>query len=205
MKTAQLSGSLRTNVGKTDAKALRDAERVPAVLYGTGEQVHFSVKRNDINKIVFSPDVYKIELDIEGKKANAIIRELQQHPVKDTIQHVDFYEVTDKKPIKIGLPVRLVGSARGVMAGGRMLQVYRKLSLVGLAKELPEAIEINVSDLRIGQSVRVKDVTIPGVTILDAANSVIVSIKKSRTSVSDDADDDDDTDTDTEVTVEAEA
>lgn len=192
MKTAQLSGSLRTNVGKTDAKALRVAERVPAVLYGTGEQVHFSVKRNDINKIVFSPDVFKIELDIEGKKANAIIRDLQQHPVKDTIQHIDFYEVTDKKAIKIGLPVRLVGNARGVMAGGRLLQVYRKLTLIGLAKELPEAIEIDITALRIGQNIRVKDLVIPGVTIVDAGSSVIVSIKKSRTSTDDSKDEEED-------------
>lgn len=190
MKTAQLSGSLRTNVGKTDATALRNAERVPAVLYGTGEQTHFSVKKNDIDKIVFSPDVYKVELDIEGKKASAIIRELQQHPVKDTIQHVDFFEVTEKKPIKIGLPVVLTGNARGVMAGGRLLQVFRKLSLFGLAKDLPDTITIDITNLRIGQSIRVKDVEIPGVKILDPANSVIVSIKKSRTSTDDSSDDD---------------
>jgi large subunit ribosomal protein L25 len=188
MKKAQLSGSARANVGKKDAKALRNEGLVPAVLYGTGEQTHFAVKVNDINKIVFSPDVYNVELDIDGKKANAIIRELQQHPVKDTIQHVDFYEVTDKKPVKIGLPVRLEGNARGVLAGGKLLQVYRKLNVFGIAKDLPEAIIVNISDLRIGQSIRVKDVQLEGVTVLDAANSVIVSIKKSRNSVDDSGD-----------------
>ncbi|MCO5259023.1 MAG: 50S ribosomal protein L25 [Crocinitomicaceae bacterium] len=189
MKTAQLSGSSRANVGKKDANALRNQGLVPAVLYGTGEQTHFSVKENDINKIVFSPDVYKVELDIDGKKHSAIIRELQQHPVKDTIQHVDFYEVTDKKPIKIGLPVRLEGSARGVLAGGRLLQVFRKLRVFGLAKDLPDAIVVNITDLRIGQSIRVKNVEIPNVTVLDPANAVVVSIKKSRNSVDDSADD----------------
>ena len=109
MKTAQLSGSLRVNVGKKDATALRNAGRVPCVLYGTGEQTHFHVKLNDIEKIVLSPEVYQVELDVEGKKARGIIRELQQHPVTDRIRHVDFLEITDSKPVTVGLPVRLTG------------------------------------------------------------------------------------------------
>lgn len=191
MKTAQLSGSSRANVGKKDAAAIRREGRVPAVLYGTGEQTHFSVKAIDIEKIVFSPDVYKIDLDIDGKKASAIIRELQQHPTKDTVQHVDFLEVTDKKPIKIGLPVRLEGSSRGVMAGGKLLQVFRKLNVVGLAQDLPEAIVLNIAPLRIGHAIRIKDVQLPGVTVLDPANAVIVSVKRARGSVDDSSDDDD--------------
>jgi len=180
MKKAQLSGSVRSNVGKKDAKALRIANLVPCVLYGTGEQVHFSVKKNDIEKIVFSPEVYLVELDIQGRKAEAIIRELQQHPVKDTVQHVDFLEVTAKKPIRIGLPIRLEGKSRGVMNGGRLMQVFRKLNVFGLAKDLPEAIVLDVTDLRIGQSVRIKDITIPGIEVLDPANSVVVSVKMAR-------------------------
>ena len=191
MKTAQLSGSLRANVGKKDAAALRNAGQVPCVLYGTGEQVSFSVKAIDIEKIVFSPDVYLIELDIDGKKVNAIIRELQQHPVKDTIQHVDFLQVTEDKPVRLGLPVRLVGSSRGVMAGGKLLQVFRKLNVVGLAKDFPEVIEVNISPLRMGQSVRVKQIEIPGVTILDPANAVVVSVKRARGAVDDSSDDED--------------
>lgn len=190
MKTAQLSGSLRTNVGKKDAAAIRREERVPAVLYGTGVQTHFSVKKIDIEKIVFSPDVYMIELDVEGKKAKAIIRELQQHPIKDTIQHVDFLEVVEDKPVKVGLPVRLEGSSRGVMAGGKLLQVFRKLNVVGLAKDLPDAIVLNIAPLRIGHSIRIKNVELPGVTILDPANAVIVSVKRARGSVDDSSDDD---------------
>lgn len=191
MKTAQLSGSLRANVGKKDAAALRNAGQVPCVLYGTGEQVSFSVKKIDIEKIVFSPDVYLIELDIDGKKVNAIIRELQQHPVKDSIQHVDFLQVTEDKPVRLGLPVRLVGSSRGVMAGGKLLQVFRKLNVVGLAKDFPEVIEVNISPLRMGQSVRVKQIEIPGVTILDPANAVVVSVKRARGAVDDSSDDED--------------
>lgn len=180
MIKAQLSGSVRANVGKKDSKALRNANLVPCVLYGTGEQVHFSVKKNDIEKIVFSPEVYLVDLDVEGRKAQAIIRELQQHPVKDTVQHVDFLEVTATKPIRIGLPIRVTGKSRGVMNGGRLMQVFRKLNVLGLAKDLPDAITLDISPLRIGHSFRVKDITIPGVEILDPANSVVVSVKMAR-------------------------
>jgi len=190
MKTAQLSGLLRANVGKKDASALRKEDRVPGVLYGMGTQTHFSVKKTDIEKIVFSPHVYKIELDIEGKKAHAVIRELQQHPVKDTIQHVDFLELSDTKALKIGLPVQLEGSSRGVMAGGKLMQVFRRLQVVGLPNDLPEAIVLDISPLRIGQSIRVKDVQLPGVKVLDPANAVIVSVKRARGSVDDSQDED---------------
>ena len=180
MKTAQLSGSIRTNVGKKDAAAVRNAGMVPCVLYGLGEQTHFSVKRNDIEKIVFSPDVYQVELDIEGKKASAIIRELQQHPMKDTIQHVDFLELSDKKPVRIGLPVKLTGSSKGVMAGGRLMQVFRRLNVVGLPQDLPNDITLDISNLKIGKSIRVSAINIPGVTFLDPANAVVVSVKMAR-------------------------
>lgn len=183
MKTAQLSGSLRTNVGKKDAAATRNAGLVPCVLYGTGEQTHFAVKRVDLEKIIFSPEVYQVELNIDGKKASAIVRELQQHPMKDTIQHVDFLQTTDDKVIKIGLPVRLTGSSRGVMAGGRLQQVFRNLTCVGLAKDLPDAITLDISKLRIGHAIRVKDIAIDGVKFLDPANAVVVSVKMARGAV----------------------
>jgi len=192
MKTAQLSGSLRSNVGKKDATALRNAELVPCVLYGQGEQTHFAVKRNDIDKIVFSPEVYLVELEIEGKKAKGIIRELQQHPTKDTIQHVDFLELNDTKPVSVGLPVRVIGSSKGVMAGGKLMQTFRRLNCVGLAKDLPEAITLDVSKLKIGKSVRVGQIEIPGVKFLDPANAVVVSVKMARGAVKPADDDEDD-------------
>jgi large subunit ribosomal protein L25 len=195
MKTAQLSGSRRSNVGKKDAAALRNAELVPCVLYGQGEQTHFAVKRNDINKIVFSPEVYLVELEIEGKKAKGIIRELQQHATKDTIQHVDFLELNDTKPVRIGLPVRVKGSSKGVMAGGKLMQTFRRLNCVGLAKDLPDAITLDITKLKIGKSVRVGEINIPGVKFLDPANAVVVSVKMARgaTKPADDDEDDDGT------------
>jgi len=180
MKTAQLSGSLRANVGKKDAKALRNEGLVPCVLYGQGEQTHFSVKQVQMEKIVFSPDVYRIELDLDGKKASAIIREIQQHPTKDTVQHVDFLELNDAKEVRIKLPVRLTGSSRGVMAGGKLMQVFRHLHCQGLPSALPEDIKIDISPLRIGHSVRVSNINLEGVKILDPSNAVVVAVKMAR-------------------------
>jgi len=192
MKTAQLSGSVRSNVGKKDAAEARRAGLVPCVLYGQGEQTHFAVKRIDIEKIVFSPEVYQVELDIEGKKANGIIRELQQHPTKGTVLHVDFLELSAAKPVRVGLPVRLTGSSKGVMAGGKLMQVFRRLNCVGLPQDLPEAIVLDITKLKIGKSIRVGAIDIPGVKFLDPANAVVVSVKMARGAVKPADDDDDD-------------
>ena len=180
MKVAQLSGSLRTNVGKKDARALRMEDRVPCVLYGQGSQTHFSVKKIDMERLVFTPDVFQVELDIDGKKASAIIQDLQQDPVKDTIRHVDFFELDEKKPVKVGLPVRVTGNSRGVMAGGKLAQVFRRLTVVGLPKDLPEEVTIDITKLRIGQSVRVNQIEANGLTFLEPANAVVVAVRMAR-------------------------
>ena len=186
MKKAQLSGSLRANVGKKDAAALRVDNRVPCVLYGQGEQTHFSVKRVELDKIIFSPDVYQVELDIEGKKSLGIVREVQQHPVKDTLHHVDFYELNESKKVRVDLPVRTEGAAKGVLNGGKLNLAFRTLSCYGLPGDLPDAITLDISPIRIGQSIRVSEVSIAGVTILDPANAVVLGVKISRGAVDED-------------------
>lgn len=182
MKVSQLSGSLRSNVGKKDAKATRDAGMVPCVLYGQGTQTHFAVKDIAIEKLVFNPDVFQVELDIEGTKATAIIQELQQNPITDKVTHIDFLQLDPKKPVKIALPVRLTGASRGVLAGGKLLQVYRRLKVVALPGDLPEAIVVDITKLRIGQSIRVGDLETqtPGVKFVDAKSAVVVSVKMAR-------------------------
>ena len=185
MKKAQLSGSLRANVGKKDAASLRGESRVPCVLYGQGEQTHFSVKRVELDKIIFSPEVYQVELDIEGKKAVGIVREVQQHPVKDTLQQVDFYELNDSKKVRVDLPVRTKGAAKGVLNGGKLNMAFRTLSCFGLPGDLPDAITLNIAPIRIGQSIRVSEVNIPGVTILDPASAVVLGVKISRGALDD--------------------
>jgi large subunit ribosomal protein L25 len=183
MKKAQLSGSVRANVGKKDAALTRNSGLVPCVVYGSGEQTHFSVKDIDIERIVFSPDVYQVELDIEGKKVTGVIRELQQHPLTGKVQHVDFLQLEDNRPVRVELPVRIVGSAKGVMSGGKLMQAYRRLRVVGLPAALPESITLNVSSLKIGKSIRVGNINIPGVTILDPHASVVVSVRMARGAV----------------------
>lgn len=180
MKVAPLSGSLRANVGKKDAKAMRNAGLVPCVLYGQGSQTHFSIKDIAIEKLVFNPDVFQIELDIEGKKTNAIIQDLQQDPITDKVLHVDFLELDAKKPVKVALPVRLTGASRGVLAGGKLMQVFRRLKVVALPGELPEAIIIDITKLRIGQSIRVGDLETSGLKFVDAKTAVVVSVKMAR-------------------------
>ena len=180
MKKAQLSGSVRASVGKKDNSALRSAGKVPCVLYGSGEQTHFSVRSVDIEKLIFSPDVYQVELDIDGKKAMAIIQDKQMHPVKDKPVHVDFLELNDKKPVKVSLPVRTTGAAPGVMNGGKLRQPYRMLRVIGLPGSLPEAITIDISKLRIGNSIRISDLDIEGMEFREPANAVVLGVKMSR-------------------------
>jgi large subunit ribosomal protein L25 len=180
MKKAQLSGSLRASVGKKDAKAVRNAGGVPCVLYGTGEQTHFSVRSVDMEKIIFSPDVFQIEIDLDGTKKVAIIQEKQMHPVTDKPRHIDFLELDDKKEVKVSLPVRTTGSAIGVMNGGRLRQNYRMLKLYGLPGNLPEAVELDVTEMRIGSSIRIKDLNLNDVTILEPAEAVVVGVKMAR-------------------------
>ena len=191
MKKAQLSGSLRANVGKKDTSALRNEGRVPCVLYGQGEQIHFSVRAVDVEKLIFSPDVFQVELDIEGaKKTVAIIQDKQMHPVRDTALHVDFLELDDKKPVKVSLPLLTTGAPIGVMNGGKLRQPYRTLRVTGLPGDLPESITLDVADLRIGQSLRVSDISIDGVTFREPASAVVLGVKMARGAVDDDLEED---------------
>jgi len=180
MKVVSLSGSPRENVGKKDAKALRSAGLVPCVLYGSGEQVHFSAEAVQVDKLIYTPEVYKVDLDINGRKSQAIIQEVQQNPLTDDIIHVDFLELDENKPVKISLPVRIKGIAPGVTSGGKLQQVFRKLKLAGLPKDMPADITLDISKLEIGDAIRVKHIEIPGVQLLDPANAVVVSVKMAR-------------------------
>lgn len=180
MKKVSLSGSLRENVGKKDAKAVRNAGNVPAVVYGKGEQTHFSIKHTDLEKIVYNKDVFNVEIDVDGKKFSTIIQELQQHPVTDKITHVDFLELEDNKKVKVNIPVVIEGRSPGVMAGGRLQQVFRKLTAYAFPADLPEVIKVDISKLKIGGSVRVHELETENVQLLNAHNAVVVSVKMAR-------------------------
>jgi len=189
MKEVSLSGALRTHVGKKDAKAVRKEGRVPCVIYGSGEQHHFSVKHVDMEKLIYTPNVYMINLDIEGKAVKSIIQDIQYHPVTDRIVHVDFIELADDKKVKMNIPVNLVGRAPGVLNGGKLQQIYRKLKVVGYPKDMPDTIEVDINALKIGMAVRVRDISVDGIELLNAPSAVVCSVKMARGAVN--ADDDD--------------
>ena len=183
MKTVSLSGSLRENVGKKDAKKNRRAGKVPCVLYGGKEQLHFVVDEKPLKKIVFTPEVYLISLDIEGKTHHTILQDAQYHPVTDNFLHVDFLEILPDKPVTIAVPVKAEGTPTGVLKGGRFINKMRKLKIKALAKDLPDFIPINTDKLDIGDSVKVMDIKMDNVTFLDSLNSVIVGVRTARTVV----------------------
>lgn len=180
MKVAKLSGSLRENVGKKSAKALRSSNQVPAVIYGSDKQIHIAINDLDVEKIVFTPEVYQVDIEIDGKTVSTIIQDIQQDPITDKVRHIDFLQLDSSKPVKVGLPVRLVGNSRGVMAGGKLLQVFRRLTVVGLPSQLPDAITIDITKLRIGFSIRVGQIETDGLRFLEPANAVVVAVKMAR-------------------------
>jgi large subunit ribosomal protein L25 len=180
MKRVSMSGSLRENVGKKDAKAQRKAGNIVCVLYGGKDQISFTVPEQKFEKIIFTPEVYVIDLDIDGKKYASILKEVQYHPVSDSILHADFLQIVEDKPFTVSIPVRITGTAPGIIAGGKLVQKLRKVSLKGLVNDIPEALEVNVGKLKIGMSIRVKDININNIALLDNPSSVIVGVKTAR-------------------------
>jgi len=175
-----MSGSLRENVGKKDAKAQRKAGNVVCVLYGGSEQLSFTVPEKKFEKIIFTPEVYVVDLEIGGNKYAAVLKEVQYHPVSDNILHADFLQILDDKPFSVSIPINITGTSPGIIAGGKLVQKLRKVSLKGLINDIPDKLEVNVDKLKIGMSIRVKDININNVTLLDNPSSVIVSVKTAR-------------------------
>jgi len=189
MKTVSLSGSPRENVGKKDAAHLRAEKRVPAVIYGGDDQTHFSLDLIELSKYVYTADVFKFEIEIGGKKSEAILKDLQFHPVSDRIIHADFLEVIEGKPVKMDLPVHITGSSIGVRNGGRLAVLFRRIKITGLPKDFPDYAELDITKLRIGMALRIKDLNIPGVTILHHPESIVVAVKRARGAMEDEEED----------------
>src|SRR5690606_23812494 len=180
MKHVSLSGSPRENVGSKDAKALRRQDRIPCVLYGGEKQTHFHVTYNELSKLVITPKVHQVDLSLGDEKFNAVIKEVQFHPITDRITHVDFLELADDKMVKIELPLRVTGSAIGVRNGGRLFVQFRKLTVKGFPPQFPDEILLDITKMRIGQKMRVKDLDTGGLTIVQDPEAVVVSIKTAR-------------------------
>ena len=181
MKSVSIKGVARVNLGKKFAKQLRKDENVPCVIYGgNSEPMHFYAHSNEFRKIVYTADVYIIDIHVGENIVKSIMSDIQFHPVSDKLIHIDFLKISDGQNVKINIPINIIGNALGVQNGGRMALNMRTLSVEALIDDLPEYIEVDISHLRIGQSIRVSDLKIDGVKILSKGDDVIVGIKTSR-------------------------
>jgi large subunit ribosomal protein L25 len=180
MKSVSISGSARTNVGKKDAKALRNSKQVPCVLYGGKEQVHFAVLASDFKNLIYTPQVHTVDLTIAGKKYNAILQETQFHPLTDDLLHVDFLEIIAGKPVTMNIPIKTTGTSPGVRSGGKLVKKLKTLKVNGLVEKMPDTVEIAIDSLEIGQGVRVGDIKLEGLTILNAPNITAISVQVTR-------------------------
>lgn len=180
MKTVSMSGSLRENVGKKDAKGLRKEGLVPCVIYGGEDQVHFSTAAANFRQILFTPETFLIDITIDGKTYTTILQDIQYHPITDKVLHADFLLVKADKPVCVSIPIKLEGTAPGVIRGGKLKIRLSKLKVKALAQYIPEYITVNISSLNVGQVIKVKDIHVENVTMMDFANLVIVDIKVAR-------------------------
>ncbi|NTW33570.1 MAG: 50S ribosomal protein L25/general stress protein Ctc [Bacteroidetes bacterium] len=180
MKTVSISGSPRENVGKKDAKKNRNDGKVPCVLYGGKDQVHFVTDATNFKTLVYSPDAYTVKLNVNNKEYDATLQEIQFHPVTDNILHVDFLEIIPERPVIISIPVKHVGVPEGVLKGGKLVQKLRKLKIKAQLADLPDDITVDVSALEIGQSIKISDVRRDKITFLDSPNAVIIGVRVTR-------------------------
>ena len=205
MKTYQLTAEPRTELGKKSTKALRAEGKIPVVLNGgtlvelpykstlkPGEKIvevgngkglittDLSVKKEDVRKLIYTPDIFEIDLDVNGEKRKAVLKDIQFHPVKDTVLHLDLLEVNDKKPVVIEVPVKLEGHAEGVKAGGKLNLSMKKMKVKAIYTEIPERLVINVDNLGLGKSLQVGDLHFEGLELVNAKNAVVCAVQLTR-------------------------
>ena len=205
MKTFQLTAEPRTNLGKKAAKDLRKANLIPVVLNGgavidlpyagtlkAGEKIveigngkglittDLVVKADDVRKLIYTPDIFAIELTVNGETRNAVVKDIQFHPVKDTILHIDLLEVSDNKPVTIEVPVKLEGHAEGVKAGGKLNLSMKKIKVKAIYTEIPERVVINVDSLGLGKTLQIGDLHFEGLELVNAKNAVVCAVQLTR-------------------------
>ena len=190
MKEINVTGQKRENLGKKASKALRKEGLVPCNLYGLAEQdgkpvaKSFAIAMTELRKIIYTPHIYVINLNIDGESHTAILKDIQFHPVTDAVLHVDFLEVNDQKPITIGIPVKLTGLAQGVRDGGRMNLSIRKIEVKAPYQQIPEHLDIDVTALQIGKSIKIGQLSFEGLEIVTGKEVIVCSIKMTRAALS---------------------
>lgn len=185
MKTIEIKAHLRTEKGKKDSRNLRKENNVPCVMYGGKEIVHFYTHENNFKSLIYTPDAYVIELDIDGKKYQAILQEIQFQPVTDRITHIDFKQVFDDKPLTMNIPISVSGDSPGIKAGGKLRRKRRTIKVKGFIKDLPDKLEIDISSLAIGMSIKIHDLSWENLEILDPPRAMVVAVITSRMAAKD--------------------
>lgn len=187
MKQIAISGTARTDLGKKAAKEIRKSGNIPCVIYGEQKDekglpvaTHFTVSEKEINKLIYTPHIYLIDINIDGKDHKAILKEVQFHPVKDNVLHVDFYEVHAEKPIVMGVPVVAKGLAEGVRAGGRLMMMVRKLKVRALYDQIPEKLEVDVTTLQLGKSIKAGSLSYEGLEMVTPKEVIVCTVKMTR-------------------------
>ena len=187
MKSITINGSKRESVGKKATKALRNAEMVPCVLYGENNPLHFAAKELDFSKLVYTPNAHTVVIKLDGKSINAILQDIQFHPVSDRILHVDFYELKDDKEIYMNIPVTIQGAAPGVLnSGGTLSLNKRKLRVRAIPSNLPDTIVADISDLELGNKLTTSDLKKDAYSFLHPDTTVVCQVRTSRASIKDD-------------------
>lgn len=191
MKSITINGSQRESVGKKATKALRNAGQVPCVLYGGDTPVHFSANELAFSKLVYTPNAHTVVIAIEGGKTyNAILQDIQFHPVTDKILHIDFYQLFENKEITMEIPVLYVGNSRGVKSGGVLRKNYRSLKVKALPANLPDFIEADITPLRIGGKLYITALENEAYKFMHPDNTVVCQVRRSRAAVTEDEDED---------------
>jgi large subunit ribosomal protein L25 len=180
MKTIEIKGSFRTELGKKSSKETRKSGNVPCVIYGKEKNIHFYAHENSFKNLVYTPEAHLVKLSIEDKEYMAVLKDMQFHPVKDNILHADFIEIHDKKPVVINIPIKVSGDSVGVIAGGKLSIKRRTLKVKGLATDLPETLPIDITDLKIHEGLKVGDLSYDKIELLDPKKSMVLTIATSR-------------------------
>ncbi len=180
MKTIEIKGSFRKELGKKETKKIRKEGNVPCVIYGKEKNIHFHAHENSFKNLVYTHEAHLVKLNLEGQEINAVLHDMQFHPVTDRILHADFVQIFDNKPVIIDVPVTVTGESVGVKAGGKLFVKKRHLKVKGLATDLPEELTVDVTDLTIHHSIKVGDLSFNRIELLDPKITTIVTVATSR-------------------------
>jgi len=183
MKTLEIKGSIRNELGKKGSKKLRKEGNVPCVVYEKEGNVHFYSHENNFKNLIYTPDAHIVNLDLDGRIYKAVLQDVQFHPVTDRIIHVDFMEIYDNKPIVISLPVKITGESVGVKAGGKLRIKKRHLKVRGFAKDIPENLVIDITNVKIHHSVKVGDLSYDHIELVDPKITTVLTVASSRVAV----------------------